>query len=54
LRQLAPGVWRLKEPENRRSIRKLAALNPLLILPGHRPAVTDIAAFERLVTALPV
>jgi glyoxylase-like metal-dependent hydrolase (beta-lactamase superfamily II) len=39
--------------ENRRSIRKLAALNPSLILPGHGPAITDIAAFERFVSALP-
>jgi glyoxylase-like metal-dependent hydrolase (beta-lactamase superfamily II) len=39
--------------ENRRSIRKLAALNPSLILPGHGPAVSDIAAFERFVAALP-
>jgi glyoxylase-like metal-dependent hydrolase (beta-lactamase superfamily II) len=39
--------------ENRRSIRKLAELNPSLILPGHGPAVTDIAAFERFVAALP-
>lgn len=39
--------------ENRRSIRKLADLNPLLILPGHGPAVTDVAAFERFVASLP-
>lgn len=39
--------------ENRRSIRKLAELNPSLILPGHGPAVTDIAAFERFVASLP-
>jgi hydroxyacylglutathione hydrolase len=39
--------------ENRRSIRKLADLNPALILPGHGPAVTDMAAFERFVAALP-
>ncbi len=39
--------------ENRRSIRKLADLNPSLILPGHGPAVTDIAAFERFVSKLP-
>ncbi len=39
--------------ENRRSIRKLADLNPSLILPGHGPAVSDIAAFERFVSALP-
>jgi glyoxylase-like metal-dependent hydrolase (beta-lactamase superfamily II) len=39
--------------ENRRSIRKLADLNPALILPGHGPAVTDMGAFERFVAALP-
>jgi glyoxylase-like metal-dependent hydrolase (beta-lactamase superfamily II) len=39
--------------ENRRSIRKLAELNPSLILPGHGPAVTDIAAFERFAASLP-
>jgi len=39
--------------ENRRSIRKLAELNPSLILPGHGPAVTDIAAFERFASSLP-
>lgn len=38
--------------ENRRSIRKLADLNPSLILPGHGPAVTDIAAFERFASSL--
>lgn len=39
--------------ENRRSIRKLAALNPSLILPGHGPAVTDMGAFERFAASLP-
>lgn len=39
--------------ENRRSIRKLAELNPSLILPGHGPAVTDMGAFERFAAALP-
>ena len=39
--------------ENRRSIRKLAELEPSLILPGHGPAVADMAAFERFVAALP-
>ena len=39
--------------ENRRSIRRLADLNPSLILPGHGPAVSDIGAFERFVAALP-
>ena len=40
--------------ENRRSIQKLAALEPSLILPGHGPAITDMAAFGRFVAALPV
>ena len=40
--------------ENRRSIRKLAALEPSLILPGHGPAITDMAEFTRFVAALPV
>ncbi len=58
----ATGLPGIKEPppiftydveENRRSIRKLAELNPSLILPGHGPAVTDIGAFERFVSSLP-
>jgi len=58
----ATGMPGIKEPpviftydpaENRRSIRKLAALEPSLILPGHGPAVTDIAAFGRFAAALP-
>ena len=57
----ATGLPGIKEPpqiftydmaENRRSIRKLAGLDPSLILPGHGPAVTDMAAFERFVAAL--
>ncbi|HEU4737335.1 MAG TPA: MBL fold metallo-hydrolase [Solirubrobacterales bacterium] len=48
-----PDIFTYDPPENRRSIRKLAELNPSLILPGHGPAVTDIAAFERFVAALP-
>lgn len=39
--------------ENRRSIRRLAALDPSLILPGHGPAITDMDAFGRFVAALP-
>jgi len=58
----ATGLPGIKEPpplftydmeENRRSIRMLAELNPSLILPGHGPAVTDMAAFERFVCKLP-
>lgn len=48
-----PEFFNADTAENRRSIRKLAALEPSLILPGHGPAVTDIAAFERFVAALP-
>lgn len=48
-----PEIFTYDPAENRRSIRKLAALEPSLILPGHGPAVTDIAAFERFVAALP-
>jgi hydroxyacylglutathione hydrolase len=48
-----PDVFTYDPAENRRSIRKLADLNPSLILPGHGPAVSDIAAFERFVGALP-
>jgi glyoxylase-like metal-dependent hydrolase (beta-lactamase superfamily II) len=48
-----PGIFTYDPAENRRSIRKLAALDPALILPGHGPAVTDIGAFERFVAALP-
>jgi hydroxyacylglutathione hydrolase len=48
-----PPVFTYDMAENRRSIRKLAELNPSLILPGHGPAVTDMAAFERFVSSLP-
>lgn len=48
-----PPVFTYDMAENRRSIRKLAALNPSLILPGHGPAVTDMGAFERFVSSLP-
>jgi hydroxyacylglutathione hydrolase len=48
-----PAIFTYDPAENRRSIRKLADLSPSLILPGHGPAVTDIAAFERFVAGLP-
>lgn len=48
-----PEIFTYDPAENRRSIRKLAGLKPSLILPGHGPAVTDMAAFERFVSALP-
>ena len=49
-----PVIFTMDPVENRRSIRRLAALEPTLILPGHGPAVTDIGEFERFVAALPV
>lgn len=48
-----PDIFTYDPAENRRSIHKLAALEPSLILPGHGPAVTDIGAFKRFVAALP-
>lgn len=48
-----PQIFTYDPAENRRSIHKLAVLEPTLILPGHGPAVTDIAAFERFVAGLP-
>jgi glyoxylase-like metal-dependent hydrolase (beta-lactamase superfamily II) len=48
-----PKIFTYDAAENRRSIRKLAELEPSLILPGHGREITDIAAFERFVAALP-
>ena len=48
-----PDGFNVDTAENRRSIRKLAELRPSVILPGHGDAITDIAAFERFVEALP-
>jgi glyoxylase-like metal-dependent hydrolase (beta-lactamase superfamily II) len=48
-----PGDLTPDPAENRNSIRKLAALEPSLILPGHGPEVTDIAAFQRFAAGLP-
>jgi len=48
-----PDIFTADPAENRRSIRKLAALEPSSILPGHGPELTDMAKFERFVAALP-
>jgi glyoxylase-like metal-dependent hydrolase (beta-lactamase superfamily II) len=48
-----PDEMTYDPPLNRRSIRKLAALEPSLILPGHGPAITDMDEFTRFVAALP-
>jgi hydroxyacylglutathione hydrolase len=39
--------------ENRRSIRKLAALEPSLVLFGHGAPLRDSAKFQRFVAGLP-
>jgi hydroxyacylglutathione hydrolase len=48
-----PTIFTADPAENRRSIRKLADLDPSLILPGHGPAVTDMAKLGRFVAQLP-
>ncbi len=48
-----PDLFTYDPAENRRSIRKLAALQPSLILPGHGPAVTDMDAFQAFAAGLP-
>lgn len=47
-----PDAFTYDPAENRRSIRRLAELDPSLILPGHGPEVTDMAAFARFVDGL--
>jgi glyoxylase-like metal-dependent hydrolase (beta-lactamase superfamily II) len=48
-----PNEFNDDTAENRRSIHKLAELGASVILPGHGGAITDMAAFERFVKALP-
>jgi hydroxyacylglutathione hydrolase len=48
-----PNIFTTDPAENRRSIRKLAALEPSLILPGHGPPVADMEKFSRFVDGLP-
>jgi hydroxyacylglutathione hydrolase len=48
-----PDAFNTDTSENRRSIRKLAALEPSLILPGHGGAVRDMDEFRRFVDRLP-
>lgn len=47
-----PDIFTADPTENRRSIRKLATLEPSLILPGHGPELTDMAKFGRFVASL--
>jgi hydroxyacylglutathione hydrolase len=48
-----PPAFNTDTAENRRSIRRLAELDPSIILPGHGEAITDIDAFRRFAEALP-
>ena len=48
-----PEIFTMDPAENRRSIRKLAALEPKTILPGHGPPITDTAKLTRFVEGLP-
>jgi glyoxylase-like metal-dependent hydrolase (beta-lactamase superfamily II) len=48
-----PDAFNDDTDQNRASIRKLAELEPSLILPGHGDAVRDMRAFERFVAKLP-
>jgi glyoxylase-like metal-dependent hydrolase (beta-lactamase superfamily II) len=51
--QEPPEQFNWDTAENRRSIRKLAALEPSLILPGHGGAVRDMDEFQDFVDLLP-
>ncbi|HKJ36212.1 MAG TPA: MBL fold metallo-hydrolase [Solirubrobacterales bacterium] len=47
-----PDLFTLDVAENRRSIRKLAELEPTLVLAGHGPPLRDVAELERLAGSL--
>jgi hydroxyacylglutathione hydrolase len=51
--QEPPEAFNWDTAENRRSIRKLAELEPSLILPGHGGAVRDMDEFRRFAESLP-
>lgn len=48
-----PEMFTYDPVENRRSIRKLAALGPSVLLPGHGPALTDMSKFQDWAASLP-
>lgn len=48
-----PDAFTYDPAENSDSIRRLAELEPALLLPGHGPPITDMPAFQRFVTSLP-
>jgi hydroxyacylglutathione hydrolase len=47
-----PRTFSLDPAQNRDSIRRLAALNPSMICPGHGPPLRDMRRFERFVRRL--
>ena len=50
--QEPPHVLSLDPMLNRQSIRKLAALEPALVLAGHGPPLRDVAKLQRLADSL--
>jgi glyoxylase-like metal-dependent hydrolase (beta-lactamase superfamily II) len=48
-----PVIFTYDPAVNRESIRKLAALEPKLVLPGHGPAVSDMDELQRFAAGLP-
>jgi glyoxylase-like metal-dependent hydrolase (beta-lactamase superfamily II) len=46
-----PGLFTLDPEQNRRSIRKLAELEPSLICPGHGPPFSDLAGLRSLIAS---
>ena len=43
-----PKIFTLDPEQNRRSIRKLAELEPSLVCPGHGPPFSEMAGLEAL------
>ena len=46
-----PDIFTFDKAENRRSIKKLAELNPTLVCPGHGPPLRDIAKLDALASS---
>jgi hydroxyacylglutathione hydrolase len=51
--QEPPDIFTLDPAANRESIRKIAALDPLVVCLGHGPVLTDPDELHRLVERLP-
>jgi hypothetical protein len=50
--ELAPEVHLLTGPENRRSIKRVADLDPALVLVGHGPPLRDVQQLKDLAARL--